>query len=128
MKKKNKKKICLVASIIMLTIVLGYILLCRTRITTSEANLVFGKIDIILNQEESDTLKEILNNKLLFMENLYCGFSEDKSIKFGDLIFCIAHDSCNVIKVGKMYFNISEEEREIINQIFKNHGGRFPCI
>ncbi len=131
MKRKNKssKNIILgTIGISMLVIIFGYFFVCRTKITTSEAELIYGSKSYILSQEESDVLKEIFNNKLLYFDSPSCGFGEDIAIKFGELIFCIACDNCGTIRYGDMYFSISDKDREVINQIFINNHGRRPSV
>ena len=98
----------------------------------AEARIVFiyldKNIDSQLSSEDSELLREIFNGKRLSFGDSSCGHTEDVSIRFGDLIFCPACDTCPVVKVGNRYAGISQEQREIINQIFEKYGGRFPCV
>ena len=85
-------------------------------------------VSVTLSEEESDAVKNIFNNKHLYIDNPECAFTEDVSVRFGDMVFCIACDSCSVIKYQDKYFSISDSDRETINRIFENHGGFFPCV
>ena len=100
----------------------------------SSATLTFihdGKnITEALNEEEANKLKAIFDGKALYSDSPSCAFSEDISISFGEQVFAIACDSCNVVKdcTSGKFFKVSEREKETIIAIFKNHGGYFPCV
>ena len=104
----------------------------ETKITSALANMtyVYGGQEIreVLSPEESQLLRSIFDSRRPYSDNPSCGFTEDISISFGSLVFCIACDDCPIIKFGNKYFKISEEDRETINQIFEKYGGTFPCL
>ncbi|MCL1879216.1 MAG: hypothetical protein FWF71_01115 [Actinomycetia bacterium] len=117
----------------------------KTKIRGSNAILIYSrcgqKINACLTPEESTLLKGILNNRRLYSDSPSCGFDEDISIRFGDQIFCVAHDTCPTIvysrggdkdcdaasAADRLCMTISKTEREIIDQIFEKYGGFFPC-
>ena len=111
----------------------------RVKIEVEDASIVFIEnlnyqdlqrdvnINDMLSVEESQMIKSIFNGKRLYFDNPSCGFGEDISIRFGDLIFCPASgESCPIVKFGNRYFKISEADREAIAQIFKKYGGFLP--
>ncbi|NLP35258.1 MAG: hypothetical protein GX359_08715 [Clostridiales bacterium] len=104
----------------------------RVDIYDTKASLTYvyndKSIKTQLTDEESLLLKEIFNNKKLRTDNPSCGFTENISISFNDLVFCIACDDCPIVKLGKKYFKISKSDRETVEQIFKKYGGSFPCV
>lgn len=84
-----------------------------------------------LSPNEFDTIKEIFKDKLLYKDDLTCGFNEEISIVLDDnYIFSIACDGCGIIYYvnEKKYFNLSEKENKIIRDILIHHGFSFPCI
>ena len=83
-----------------------------------------------LTEVESEQIKAIFNGKVLYSDSPSCSFSENISIVLGDQVFAIACDDCNIVKdcQSEKFFNVSEAEKEIIIDIFKNHGGYFPCV
>jgi len=104
----------------------------KINITTTTANLIYvydGKdINETLSSEESELLRKIFNNKTLYSDNPSCGFTEEVSIRFDDLAFCIACDDCPVVKLGEKVIKISIKDRKTIVQIFEKYGGKFPCV
>ena len=108
------------------------ILFPKVRILDANARLTYiysdKNIDISLSAEESERIKSMFNGKRTYSDNPSCGFTENISIRFNNLIFCIACDKCPIVKLGDKYFKISESDREIINRIFEKNGGSFPCI
>ncbi len=84
-------------------------------------------INTELTDEESDTIRQMFDGKDLYSDNPSCGFSENISVRFGNYTYCIANDSCGIIKVGFQYFNISDKEREELEKILKSYGAEFPC-
>lgn len=102
--------------------------------TTSSIVLkyVYGSTDIeaVLSEEESKQVIDMFDGKVLDKNRSSCGFSKDISITVEGVTYAIACDSCGRIKNCKnnQYFNISAEERNVIEQIFKKYGGKFPCV
>lgn len=98
----------------------------------ANARIVFiyddKNIDSKLAVEDSEVLRNIFNGKRLSFGEPFCGHTENVSIRFGDLFFCPACDTCPVVKVGNRYLGISSADREKINEIFEKYGGRFPCV
>lgn len=135
-KNRNVRLIAIVLVFMLCVCIVYTIFYPRTRIYAKTARLVYlytdREIDIQLSSEESLIVKTVLNGKRQYSIPLFgepsCGFSEDVSIRFGELVFCIACDHCGIIKLGNRYIYISETERELINRIFEKYGGSFPCV
>lgn len=85
-------------------------------------------ISVILTNFENDIVKDIFNKKKLYFDEPSCGFDKSISIEFDDNYYCIACDSCGIVKLNDKYFNISTAERSKIEEIFKKYGGEFPCV
>ena len=85
-------------------------------------------ISVILTKFENDIVKDIFNKKKLYFDEPSCGFDKNISIKFDNDYYCIACDSCGIVKFKDKYFNISNSERRKVEKIFKKYGGTFPCI
>ena len=85
-------------------------------------------ISVILTKFENDIVKDIFNKKKLYFDEPSCGFDKSISIEFDDNYYCIACDSCGIVKLNDKYFNISTAERGKIEEIFKKYGGEFPCV
>ena len=83
-----------------------------------------------LNKEETEEIKSIFDRKALYSDSPSCAFSEGVSIAFGDQVFAIACDDCNIVKdcASGKFFSVSEAEKAIIIDIFESHGGYFPCV
>lgn len=98
--------------------------------TNARLNYVYNdkNINVNLSADEIKTIKDMFNGKRLYNDNPSCGFTENVSISFDGMIFCVACDTCPIIKWENKYFRISEEDREIINRIFEKYGGSFPCV
>ena len=64
----------------------------------------------------------------LYNDEPSCGFDKNISIKFDNDYYCIACDSCGIVKFKDKYFNISNSERSKVEKIFKKYGGTFPCV
>ncbi len=113
------------------------IFLCACNNTTNIADSSIGQLHYNYNNEhisvrltkfESDIVKDIFNKKKLYFDEPSCGFDKNISIKFDNDYYCIASDSCGIVKFKDKYFNISNSERSKIEKIFKKYGGEFPCV
>lgn len=86
-----------------------------------------------LTKAEIDEIRNMVKDKdFVFDGGISCGFSENFSITFDDIIFddtiCVACDGCDVLKIGKKIVYIKPHERERINEIFKKYDGYFPDL
>lgn len=101
-----------------------------SKINGSNASIVYiykdKNINAQLSVDESDTIKKIFTNKRTSRSVPACMFDENISIRFDDLIFCIAWDTCPNIAFEDKYFEISKSDQETIYQIFKKYGGVLP--
>ena len=131
-----KKRIIFISTIVLI-LILGGLLVINTlfpkvNISTEKATLNYNynkeNISVELNEYESELLRKIFNGKRLYRDNPSCGFTENISIRFGDLIFCVACDNCPIVKLDNKYFKISEIELQKLHNIFKSRGGVFPCV
>ena len=98
----------------------------------AELTYKYGDVSVseALTKEESEQLSNIVNGKTLYAGDPSCSFDVNISFQLGDRVFCPACDSCGKVKdckTGK-YFNISDAERETIEEIFEKYGGHFPCV
>lgn len=111
--------------------------LCACNNTTNIADSSIGQlnynydnkhISVTLTEAESNIVRDIFNKKELYNDEPSCGFDKNISIKFDNDYYCIACDSCGIVKFKDKYFNISNSERSKVEKIFKKYGGTFPCI
>ena len=125
-----------IATIVIIALAVGFLLFSflSPKVNISGRNAILNyvyndkKININLNAQESRIIKDMFNNKRLYKDNPSCGFSENVSISFGKTTFCIACDSCPIVKLEDKYFKISKQDRKILNKIFGEYGAFFPCV
>jgi hypothetical protein len=108
----------------------------RVKITASEGSVQFckGSTQIRndpLTPEEVASVKEVLHGKREYtaVAAPNCGFSRTISITIGDTTYALATDKCPAVKnmeTGK-YIDITNAERNILEEIFTSRGGYFPC-
>ncbi len=131
------RKTIIFISIIILILILGGVLIInalfpKVNVSNEKATLNYSynekNISVELNKDESELLRKIFNGKRLYSDNLSCEFTENISIRFDDLIFCVACDSCPIVKFDNKYFKISEIELQELHNIFKSRGCTFPCV
>lgn len=97
-------------------------------------------VTVELTANETEEIVKIFNHKFLYSDFLFgdgvygwndnIWYKENVSIRFGGMTFCPSCDKSPIIKfVNKnKYFNISEDERQTIEKIFRKYGGRFPVL
>ncbi|MBE6665408.1 MAG: hypothetical protein E7603_04170 [Ruminococcaceae bacterium] len=99
--------------------------------TTAELRFIHGdkNIETEMSAEDLSVVTEILNGKVLYSENLSCGFSKDIAVVIDNQTFCLACDDCATIYLLEedKYFNISEEENAKLKQMLTLYGFDFPC-
>ena len=81
-----------------------------------------------LSTEETIQICAIFDGKILYRDNLSCGFSENVAVVFNEnQTFCIACDSCPIVywKEKNKYFNITEAQKKQLYSILKEHGLSF---
>lgn len=131
------KKYIIISTIAIVILVIGgffmlNIFSLKVSIPDINARLIYiysdKNINVSLSAEESGIINNMFNDKKTYFDNPSCGFTEDVSIRFDKLIFCIACDQCPIVKLEDKYFKITKADREIINQIFNKYGGLFPCV
>lgn len=127
------KKCCIVLPLMILVMI--FLGACNNTTNISEDsigqlhyNYNNEHISVILTKFENDIVKDIFNKKKLYFDEPSCGFDKSISIEFDDNYYCIACDSCGIVKLNDKYFNISTAERSKIEEIFKKYGGEFPCV
>lgn len=59
-----------------------------------------------------------------------CGFDDDIAIIIDGERFALACDDCGTLQNcnNRLFIDISDEERAILESIFTSRGGTFPCI
>lgn len=89
-----------------------------------------ASVDVQLTEQESEQIISIVVGKELYFDNPSCGFDDNVSLRVNGKIFCPACDTCCTVKdcSSGQFFNISQAERDIIEEIFESHGGHFPCV
>ena len=88
-----------------------------------------ASVDTKLSGEEATQLCDIVNGKALHRDDPSCGFDESISFQIDGKTFCPVRDDCCIVQdrdSGK-YISISQAERDLLERIFENHGGFFPC-
>ena len=128
----SKSRIIIILSAILVAIVLVSCSRIGNIPDMANAVLTFkyndSNIEVSLSEKESKTIRSIFYGRNLYTDTPSCGFSEEVSIRFGDMVFCIACDNCAIIRYNDRYFSVSDNDREVINSIFEKYGGFFPCI
>lgn len=92
-----------------------------------------------LTEEELAAVKQILNGKAknsIFEGIPSCGSSWDIALIVNGRRYMLALDTCGTVFVGSKlipyasfsYMDISNEEQDILEEIFTSRGGTFPCI
>lgn len=87
-----------------------------------------------LTAEEVKAVVEILDGKKQYSGFLNgipsCGFDPDIAIIIDGTRYALACDKCGTLQncTTLRYIDISDEEREVLEQIFTSRGGTFPCI
>lgn len=96
----------------------------------AEVTLIFDDIDVVLTNEEKETIFEIFDgsSKRLTLGGSSCGFDENIAIQFGTYRFLIANDTCGTAMVGTRAIVIDDEDIEYIHELFEKYGGHFPCV
>ena len=135
-----KKKMVVVGIVIVIISVVVVVLIgvekkrCSMDFATS-GKAVFrycgSDVSMSISDEHLSAIKDIFNNKKMYMDNLSCGFSEDIAIVFNNSeTFCIARDTCPTVywKEQGRYIELSEDEKEELYGILGEYGFVFPCV
>lgn len=85
-------------------------------------------IESSVSNIEIATLKNILNEKELVLDDPSCGFDNNVSIKIDNQFFNVACDGCPIVQCDGLYINLSDTENRKIREIMKKYGAYFPCI
>lgn len=94
----------------------------------------YGETNITLElpREEAARVREILERREAepFSGIPSCGFTPDISLTVGGSVFCLACDTCNILREGiaGAFCTISQEDMEYLHTLFGQYGGYFPCI
>ena len=87
----------------------------------------------ITDEDDIAELKRILRGNPFF-DSPSCGFSRNVSVVMESederIVFSLALDGCPLIQINdsNKYIRISEEQRNILDRIFEEHGMIFPFI
>ena len=132
-----KRTIPAVIVVIMLALITASLIGC-VRLTTDSTKVIlhfhYGENDIHeeLTENEAEEIRKMISGKFYTLElgTPSCGFTKDVSIEIGGKYYCPACDNCTTIYDPNVdrYFEITEEQRSILEDIFSAHGGVFPCV
>ena len=84
--------------------------------------------DLELSQEEASIVLSVLNGKRrdldMTVTGAACGFGREQAFIINGSVYCLAQDMCEVLweEGTDNYYNISVQEREQLEEIFKAHG------
>lgn len=124
---------------IIVLVAVGIFILIRSDRTNTDlvsngyAVFDYNDKNVLKNLSEDDliTIKKIFDNKKLYKDNPSCGFSENIAVVLDNsLIFCIAQDNCPIIyyKNKKLFFRLSNQEKELLYSVLTQYGFYFPCL
>ena len=135
---KRKILVLIVIIFVLVLVVLGIICFSIRKTNmefAKEAEVCFIYGDVVVSQnlgdKEVETLKEILDDKILYKDDPSCGFSEDISVRFNQSqTFCIARDTCPIVYwlEEDRYIRLTEEEKLLLYDLLEPYGFEFPCI
>ena len=102
-------------------------------ISSGKSIFIHNGSKIIDNISNSDlvVIQKILNNKLLFNDNLACGFDEEACIIIdNNLTLCFGRDGCPFIYVKEKnkYLHLSQKQYSELKILLGRYGFYFPCI
>jgi hypothetical protein len=86
-----------------------------------------------LKREEAEAVKKVLSGKAIETALFgvpACGFDYDVAIIINGRRFGLALDGCGTVQAfdSMGYIHISDEDRQVLEKIFTDRGGVFPCI
>ncbi len=99
----------------------------------------FGDVEFQenLTPDEVQSVIRVLRGKpkqnMLICGTPACGFSQDLSLQIGGVTYYLALDECGTVGIGNAlfcihYVDISDEERDALEEIFNSHGGKVPYL
>ena len=123
-----KYKGYLAALFVFAAIVIGAFVYMNNGSGRLEYNPYGEKINVKLTVDETKTLSDIFNKKDCG-DTRSCGFIPEVTVSINGIVYAPACDGCgSVLNVTKQYFfDISDEERDTLEEIFSKYGGKFPC-
>jgi len=129
-----KKYIVRICSLLLVLLMIFSLSSCfKVEVEEGEMIAVFqyGDADITnpLSDEDSAIVRKMFNGKSLFSDSPSCGFSENVALIIDGNPYCIACDYCGKIYNVEedKYFNLSDEENEILRNMLCEYGFIFPC-
>lgn len=133
--KRYRWFLMLVLSLFVLSALAG----CGTISVDSDAEgaVIYDKYGVsfedVLTAEEVKAVAAVLDGKSSesFLSGVpSCGFDSNVAIVIDGHRFMLACDKCGTVQDGRTlrYIHISNEEREVLEDIFTSRGGKFPCI
>jgi len=129
-----KKYIVRVSSLLLVLLMIFSFSSC-SKVEVAEGEMIavfqYGDAEITkpLSDEDSEIVRKIFNRKSLFSDSPSCGFSENIALIIDGNTYCIACDYCGKIYNVEedKYFNLSDEENEILRNMLCEYGFIFPC-
>ena len=140
---KKKRTLLLCAAIILLFLAGSFVLRSVYAVSiapnaTVRVRFVYDTVCVNedLTAKEAETIRQTLHKKHGTPEWIYgepaCGFSEDIAFKTDGKTYEMACDDCPIIRVktrlGYSIIDLSEDEAKTLRDIFRAHGGYFPCV
>lgn len=123
-----KKRIILVVAIVLIAVIATVLIgIPPLHSPESGGSLTYDSGSAKLTNEETQTIAAILRRckpDSLFAGEYACGYSEDLAFSIGSSTYYLAQDSCNAVQdaaTGR-YYHISEEDADILRDIFRSHG------
>lgn len=132
----RKYRWCVAVVLVLLMTVLSG---CRTISVDSNGTgtVIYDKYGVSfedsLTAEEVKAVAEVLDGKSsesILSGVSSCGFDREVALVVDGHRFLLACDQCGTVQDGDTlrYIHISDEERQVLEEIFTSRGGTFPCI
>lgn len=129
-----KKKVIVGIIAILFIAAVIFALLPRVSVDPAEGGKVtfrYGWSDIsaLLEEEDRETIADIVNGKRIHSKIYLNGFSEDISVTVDSVTFCPARDMSPILYLAEKdrYITLSNEENNTLRTILESYGFTFPC-
>lgn len=83
-----------------------------------------------ISDNDTQHIRSILSNRILYRDNPSCGFTQNVSISFDGKVYCFACDGCSIIQdfdAGR-YFSLDDTLYKTVIEILSKYGLSLPCI
>lgn len=125
---------------LLITVLCFSLFACASNVEVKESarvTLTFNhggkRIQRALNQEESNQIIEIINNKRYFdmsWDTESCSFDKNVALTVDGTVFAVAKDSCGMLKdlSNDELILLTDAEHSVIVTLFDTYGGILPCL